>query len=196
MKYLRDTKQNPSPQGFTYWGETSKPPETQVADSDSAYSLATAKPGSILYIVGFPGKQGEAKLKSMGLSKGTKLQIVHKQPSGSVFLTTKGKSLAVGAGMANQIMVSDCPLANSEAEAIITYIRQMKVGSVGQVVGYDQVRRGYKGRLLSMGLTPGTKFKIVRIAPLGDPVEIKLRGFHLSLRKQEADALVVEEINV
>ena len=46
-----------------------------------------------------------------------------------------------------------------------------------------------------MGLTPGTEFTVTRVAPLGDPVEILVRGFKLSLRKDEAAALVVEELN-
>ena len=46
-----------------------------------------------------------------------------------------------------------------------------------------------------MGLTPGTEFTVIRVAPLGDPVEIQVRGFHLSLRKQEADTLIIEEID-
>jgi ferrous iron transport protein A len=46
-----------------------------------------------------------------------------------------------------------------------------------------------------MGLTPGIEFKVIRHAPLGDPVEIEVRGFKLSLRKQEADALIVEEVD-
>ena len=45
-----------------------------------------------------------------------------------------------------------------------------------------------------MGLTPGTELSVVRVAPLGDPVEIKVRGFSLSLRKDEADALQIEKL--
>ena len=43
-----------------------------------------------------------------------------------------------------------------------------------------------------MGLTKATQFTIVRRAPLGDPIEIRVRGFSLSLRKAEADALLVQ----
>jgi len=75
------------------------------------------------------------------------------------------------------------------------YLREMIPGTVGCVLGYDKAMRSYKGKLLSMGLTPKTEFTIVRVAPLGDPVEIKVRGFNLSLRKQESDALIVEAIN-
>jgi ferrous iron transport protein A len=46
-----------------------------------------------------------------------------------------------------------------------------------------------------MGLTPGTEFTVIRFAPLGDPVEIQVRGFALSLRKDEATALLVEKIS-
>jgi ferrous iron transport protein A len=46
--------------------------------------------------------------------------------------------------------------------------------------------------LLAMGLTRGTEFKITRFAPLGDPIEIKLRGFSLTLRKEEASAILAE----
>ncbi|MBL4798599.1 MAG: ferrous iron transport protein A [Oleispira sp.] len=46
-------------------------------------------------------------------------------------------------------------------------------------------------RLMMMGLTPGTSFMVVRVAPLGDPIEIKVRGFNLSLRREEALGLWV-----
>ena len=46
-------------------------------------------------------------------------------------------------------------------------------------------------RLMMMGLTPGTSFSVVRVAPLGDPIEIKIRGFNLSLRREEALGLWV-----
>ena len=42
-----------------------------------------------------------------------------------------------------------------------------------------------------MGLTRNAEFSVLRVAPLGDPVEIEVRGFRLSLRKDEADALLV-----
>ncbi len=47
-------------------------------------------------------------------------------------------------------------------------------------------------RLREMGLLPGTQITLVRTAPLGDPIEIKVRGYHLTLRKTEAENVVVE----
>ena len=50
----------------------------------------------------------------------------------------------------------------------------------------------HRARLLEMGLLVGTSVELVRFAPLGDPVEIKVRGYHLTLRKHEADLILVQ----
>ena len=50
----------------------------------------------------------------------------------------------------------------------------------------------HRSRLLEMGLLVGTPVELVRFAPLGDPVEIKVRGYHLTLRKHEADLIFVQ----
>lgn len=48
-----------------------------------------------------------------------------------------------------------------------------------------------KARLMEMGLLAGTQIELVRFAPLGDPIEIKVRGYNLSLRKHEAEQILV-----
>ena len=50
----------------------------------------------------------------------------------------------------------------------------------------------HRSRLLEMGLLVGTSVELVRFAPLGDPVEIKVRGYHLTLRKHEAEQIFVK----
>ncbi len=70
----------------------------------------------------------------------------------------------------------------------------MAVGDQGRVTGFAVVDKNYRKKLLAMGLTPGTNFSIKRVAPMGDPVEIQVRSFHLSLRKDEAAAIQVEQI--
>ena len=49
-------------------------------------------------------------------------------------------------------------------------------------------------KLLAMGITPGCKVSLVRVAPFGDPLEIKIRGFFLCLRRKEAAAIDIKEI--
>lgn len=59
------------------------------------------------------------------------------------------------------------------------------VGSRSKVVriaGDDEISL----RLMEMGLTPGVEFELIGVAPLGDPLELELRGYRLSLRKSEA----------
>ena len=73
-----------------------------------------------------------------------------------------------------------------------TSLKSLSVGDSGRILGFDQSGGVYRKKLLAMGLTPGTPFTITRFAPLGDPVEIKIRGFSLSLRKDEASVLLIE----
>lgn len=65
---------------------------------------------------------------------------------------------------------------------------EMKIGSSGTItaVGGEGALRL---RLLDMGLIPGTKVTAVKTAPLGDPIELSLRGYTLTIRKQDASAI-------
>lgn len=74
-------------------------------------------------------------------------------------------------------------------------LSDLKIGERGRVVGLEKGKKAYRQKLLSMGLTPGTEFNVIRYAPLGDPMEIQVRGFSLSLRKGEAHALQVEKVS-
>ena len=69
----------------------------------------------------------------------------------------------------------------------------LAVGQKGRVVGFD-LPPEHRQRLLEMGLTAGVEFQIVRFAPLGDPIELKVRGYHLSLRKSEAAGVRIERL--
>jgi ferrous iron transport protein A len=66
----------------------------------------------------------------------------------------------------------------------------LQVGSAGTVTEI-KVPAEHRGRLLEMGLLVGTPVELIRFAPLGDPVEIKIRGYHLTLRKHEAEQIWV-----
>lgn len=69
----------------------------------------------------------------------------------------------------------------------------MKKGQDGHVVGFaDNVDKAYRAKLLALGVTPNTHVKIERIAPLGDPMQVSIRGAQISLRKAEANAIEVE----
>ena len=74
------------------------------------------------------------------------------------------------------------------------HLGDMKVGQIGRILRIKAGERIYRQRLIAMGLLPGTVFIVSRIAPLGDPVEITVRGFSLSLRKGEASVLAIEKV--
>ncbi len=71
----------------------------------------------------------------------------------------------------------------------MTTIDALQAGDSARIEGYTAQGQGYRRKLLAMGLTPGVEFTVVRRAPLGDPIEIRVRGVHLSLRREEAAAL-------
>lgn len=72
------------------------------------------------------------------------------------------------------------------------HLGQLAVGDKAVVSGFVDGKKQYRAKLLAMGLTKGIELELTRVAPLGDPLEITLRGFSLSLRKAEAAAVLVE----
>lgn len=74
-------------------------------------------------------------------------------------------------------------------------VSELKVGNKARILALQAGNKVYRQRLIAMGLIPGTEFIVTRMAPLGDPIEILVRGFALSLRKQEASILQIEEVN-
>lgn len=69
----------------------------------------------------------------------------------------------------------------------------LPLGQKGRVLGFV-LPPEHRQRLLEMGLTVGAQFEVVRFAPLGDPIDIKVRGYHLSLRKNEAAGVLVARL--
>lgn len=73
-------------------------------------------------------------------------------------------------------------------------LNDFKIGESGTIVkvgGEGRVRR----RLFDMGLTPGAEVYLRKVAPMGDPMEITLRGYELSLRKDEAQWVELEVVD-
>lgn len=75
-----------------------------------------------------------------------------------------------------------------------TVFRDLTPGTTARVLRFSGLNDLYRNRLMSLGLIPGTEFKVQHVAPLGDPVEIRVRGFHLSLRWDEAGDIEVERL--
>jgi len=69
----------------------------------------------------------------------------------------------------------------------------LPLGQKARVIGFD-LPPEQRQRLLEMGLTVGAQCEVIRFAPLGDPIDIKVRGYHLSLRKKEAAGVRVARL--
>jgi ferrous iron transport protein A len=69
---------------------------------------------------------------------------------------------------------------------------------IGQVVQIARIAGSgsFRRRLMELGLVPGTRVELLRVAPLGDPLELLVRGASLSIRKQEASAIEVQKLGL
>lgn len=72
-----------------------------------------------------------------------------------------------------------------------TTLNMLQPGDMGTVAKILTTDPKLKMRLLELGLLKGTTIEIIRYAPLGDPIEIKMRGYRLSIRKEEAESVVI-----
>ena len=71
---------------------------------------------------------------------------------------------------------------------------ELKAGEMAEITGYTLGNAVYRAKLLALGLTHGTQIKIINVAPLGDPFEIAVRGYHLSLRRDEVGVIKVRKL--
>lgn len=202
--------------------EVSKTPE--MSCQEGVLPLSTRRSGDRICIVSLNCGAANHRLMGMGLLPGAVLEVISCTATGSVIVALQDHRLGLGADMAQYIQVIDAeqqvgrstPSTSNTATARTTTnpstpmipmqissnvspastvkLRDVAIGTWLRVVGYEPTARDYKRKLLAMGLTPGTEVRVTRHAPMGDPTEISVRGFQLSLRKTEAEALIVEPI--
>ena len=185
-----------------------------AAPSPTLTSLASAKRGDRLRIVSLNCGESNNRLMGMGLMPDVLIEVMSCTGTGSVIVALQDQRLGLGAEMAQRIQVIDAaqphtarmiPMQTTSDHTSDTNtdtntgtntvkLRDVAIGSVLRVIGYEPTARDYKRKLLAMGLTPGTELRVTRHAPLGDPTDIVGRDFHLSLRKDEADALIVSPV--
>ncbi|TAL58281.1 MAG: ferrous iron transport protein A [Legionella sp.] len=73
-------------------------------------------------------------------------------------------------------------------------ISDLVCGDRVRLIDFGATDQQYRRRLLSLGVTSGVEFSVIRIAPLGCPVQIEVRGTFLTLRKEEAGQLLLERV--
>ena len=70
-------------------------------------------------------------------------------------------------------------------------LADLKTGQMAEITGYTLGTSMCRAKLLALGLTHGVQVKVLNVAPLGDPFELAVRGYHLSLRKAEVTGIKV-----
>ncbi len=75
----------------------------------------------------------------------------------------------------------------------MTSLTNLPVGITAKVISVNG-NNAISKRLMEMGVVPGVSVRVVKSAPFGDPLEIRVRGYHLAMRKNEADAIEVNEV--
>ncbi len=129
-----------------------------------------------------------AYLSQHKITPGQTITVLEKAPmDGPMTVRGSGGRVALGLPMAAMIMVEAHEEGVTEATATLDQLQPGQVARVKKVGGQGRVRR----RLMDMGITRGVEITAVKASPLGDPVEYRLRGYSLSLRKAEAETIQV-----
>ncbi len=175
-----------------------------MAERNHVVSLHKARQGEKLIVKGFEaGKNMQLRMSSMGLKIGDPIEIVSAGFGGQMVIASKENRLVLGKGMAEKIRVQPLnPMKYSdrdgknESQNILEphqVLSQMKTGQEGvirKVAGEGALRR----RLLEMGINRGSKIYVEKYAPLKDPIELVIKGYHISLRVEEAADIFVEKV--
>ncbi len=175
-----------------------------LAKRSDVVPLHKAKTGEKLVISSVDsGKNMQLRLSSMGLKTGDMVEVVSSGFGGQVVIATGDNRMVVGKGMAEKIMVqpldpmksSECRKDEPPAEPSMPPVKlsQMKTGQEGiirKVSGKSILRR----RLLEMGINRGTRIYVEKYAPLKDPIELVVKGYHISLRVEEAANILVDNV--
>ena len=85
-------------------------------------------------------------------------------------------------------MNSDHKIENSQFP--LSQLKKGQNAKILRVSGSGPIKR----RMMDMGMVPGSEIKLIRKAPFGDPIEFRIKGYSLSLRKEEAETILIELI--
>lgn len=141
----------------------------------------------VVDVVGPPDRIRE--LASRGIIPQRSVRLIRAAADGEVVVAVGDVRLALDADLARAIRV--WPVDEAAAPPF-RRLWQLQPGERAVVRGLAAGAPAYRGKLLAMGLLPGTVIEVIRTAPLGDPVELRVRGYALTLRRAEAAVLQLE----
>jgi Fur family ferric uptake transcriptional regulator len=175
-----------------------------MAHRDERVQLHKAKKGEKLIIKEVEaGKNMQMRIASMGLKIGDLIEIVSSGFGGQVVIAAGENRLVLGKGMAEKIRVQlfdqgKVPGPDEETDpkdislppVLLSQLKTGQEGIIRKVSGESILRR----RLLEMGINRGSTIYVEKYAPLKDPIELVIKGYHISLRVEEASNILVENV--
>jgi ferrous iron transport protein A len=149
--------------------------------------LEEGTPGNRLRIVCLDDEQSAllAQLVAMGLKPGTDVEVLVQEPD-LLRVRLGGTVVPLATAAARHVSVMPAP-------ALPVPLGELPIGSRARVA---EVQGGgkHQRRLLDMGFVPGAEVTVTREAPLGDPVEYRVKGTAVALRREDADTVLAEEL--
>ena len=149
--------------------------------------LEGGTPGSRLRVVSLDDEPAPllAQLAALGLGPGVDVDVLERAP-GLLRLLLGANVVPLAAAAARHVFVVPAP-------ALPVPLGELPVGSRARAL---EVQGGgkHQRRMLDMGFVPGAEVAVVRKAPLGDPIEYRIKGTAVALRREDADTVLVEEV--
>ncbi len=137
------------------------------------------------------GNGVHTQAEELGLKVGVSVRVLRNE-AGPLVIETDAGSHTIGLGLAAKILVT---APDDACKGRPLALSDLVTGDRARIIRIKQGGPfGIRRRLLDMGITRGTEVRVERHAPLGDPVEISIKGYHLALRMNEARQIEVERL--
>jgi ferrous iron transport protein A len=151
-------------------------------------TLRDAGDGERVTIAGLRGDEGVCRrLREMGFCESATVEKIAE--SGALICRVCDARVVLSRTLAQNIIVGD-----TREEGVSMLLSRMSVGQKGVILGFTRETEDCE-RVEEMGVTPGEEVEVVRYAPMGDPIEIRIRGYALTLRMEEAELIQVEVLS-
>ncbi len=154
---------------------------------NDTFSLNSVKEG-LYRVVSLHGGRGFLKkLADLGVYPDVELKVLSPAIRGPIRVSVKGSHFGLGRGIASRIIVREV----TKKEKVFT-LRDYREGQRGRIVEIKGEGR-FKKRILEMGFVRGTLVYVEKYAPLRDPIEFIVKGYHVGLRRDEAEKIIMTE---
>lgn len=153
------------------------------------FRLSDIPSGHRVKIVRLSGEDSVVhRLREMGFRESSVIDKV--ADSGAIICKVADARVAISKKLAQNIFAENLGKIGRVASGDLVLLSEMSVGQKGIIRDFTADNDDYE-RIVEMGVTPGEQVEIIRYAPMGDPIEIRVRGYMLSLRKAEAERIKV-----